>query len=145
MSIKTMRWVGLTVLLVTVLLGGIFLPALYPAHDFSAASATRNRTMKYLAYAHLFTGALAGFGIALLVWHFRSAESTGKEDSAPSPLPPRLCVLRTVISKLSERRISRIVKRDGADGSTFPAISFFYVAAGLWTRWCSAPIPGISH
>ena len=81
MSIKTTRWVGLVVLLVTILLGGLFLPALYPGRDSSAASSSRHRTVQRLAYAHLVAGVLAGFGIALLVWPIRRSDTADYQSS----------------------------------------------------------------
>jgi hypothetical protein len=73
MSIKTTRRVGFVVLLLTILLGGIFLPAFYPSH--STRDPSRYRIMQELAYAHLLMGALAGFGLALIVWPFRRIDT----------------------------------------------------------------------
>ena len=71
MSTRLTRRLGVMVLIATIVLSVLFLPALFPARDGSPASATLHRTIQQLAAAHLIAGALAGFGIALLVGPFR--------------------------------------------------------------------------
>jgi hypothetical protein len=75
MSMKATRRFGVVVLLVAIVLGGLFLPALYPGRDTNAASASLHRTIQQLAFAHLFAGVIGGFGVALLVWPFRRTDA----------------------------------------------------------------------
>jgi hypothetical protein len=72
MSTKTTRRLGMTVLLITVVLGGMLLPALFPGRDGSAASAKLLRTIQQVAIAHVIAGMLIGFGVTLLLWPFRN-------------------------------------------------------------------------
>ena len=74
MNRKSTRRIGLRVLLITAVLGGLFLPALYPGYVASAEGGALHRTIQQLALAHLFAGAIGGFALALLVWPFRSTD-----------------------------------------------------------------------
>jgi len=72
MTIKKTKWIGLVLLLFTVVLSGIFLPAFFPAHGHEPGNTSRPaNNAAALRLPTQFAGALGGFGIALLVWPFR--------------------------------------------------------------------------